>query len=214
MKMLKVFLLLLAIFLTLPTQSFCSAIDGGFEHSFTNKKNAVVTCRLSNPEEDHASTYALWFEAFSKTYSAFSLEDLQVTAFDSKESWLSGTFDVELQDFREQKQPLWMFQARIKERVVGAAILEPEKNVSSTLYVRQLAVHPNDQNQGIGRGMMEGIEKIFPSFDQIVLLVRSVNEPAIRFYEHLGYEQSGYMHPDYKNKPYIGFRKRMDHKSP
>lgn len=51
---------------------------------------------------------------------------------------------------------------------------------------------------------------MFASFDQIVLLVRTVNKPAIGFYEHLAYERSGYMHPEYKNKPYIGFRKHME----
>ena len=102
-----------------------------------------------------------------------------------------------------------MFQARIGEELVGAAILEPLKEEPSTIYVRQFAVHPNYQNQGIGRGMMETIERVFTEFDQLVLLVRSINNPAIHFYENLKYERSGYMHPDYRNKPYIGFRKQV-----
>lgn len=157
MKILKILVLLGAVFFGLPAKIFCCATECISENSFASKKNAVVTCRLAKPEEDLTSTRALWLDAFSKSYDVFSLEDLQVTAFDSKASWLSATFDEELEGFRDQKRTLWLFQTRMEEEVVGAAILEPLKEESSTLYIRQLAVHPSYQNQGIGRGMMETI---------------------------------------------------------
>lgn len=164
-------------------------------------------------EEDISQTISVFLLSFSKAYESFSKETLKLT-FNSKEEWLEATFKEEEQDFKAQKKPIWLLQAIDQENktVIGVATVEPDQaNPQTTLYIRQMAVHPSHQKKGIGREIVDVIEKRFSAqgFKDIVLLAREVNQPAIDFYTKVGFQSHGYKHPDYEGKPYIGFKKSI-----
>ena len=58
-------------------------------------------------------------------------------------------------------------------------------------WVNYLAVHPDQQRQGIGQRLMAEVERLLDDrgCPKVNLQVRESNEAVIRFYEALGYKQ-------------------------
>lgn len=61
------------------------------------------------------------------------------------------------------------------------------KEQDGTCYIEKLMVHPNYQNQGIGRQLMHSIEGLYPNC-RYELFTGSKSEKNIRLYEKLGYK--------------------------
>jgi len=72
--------------------------------------------------------------------------------------------------------------------LVGVLILKPYKK--QTLKMRQVAVHPNIQGNGVGTLLVNAAEILAKrkGYNQIVLHAR---ETAIKFYQNLGYQIVG-----------------------
>jgi ribosomal protein S18 acetylase RimI-like enzyme len=58
---------------------------------------------------------------------------------------------------------------------------------NDTCTVSRLMVDPKSQGRGIGRQLMQSLERLFPGVDRFELNTGSRSERNIRFYEHLGY---------------------------
>jgi ribosomal protein S18 acetylase RimI-like enzyme len=56
-----------------------------------------------------------------------------------------------------------------------------------TCYIGRLIVHPDYQKQGIGKSLMDEIEKIFISINRYELFTGSLSYKNISFYKKLGY---------------------------
>lgn len=206
MRLIK-FLVFLLSMSSIPYTISLQASDGLQEKD----SRASSALRWTEVEDDVSQAMRVFHMSFSKAYEPFSPEDLKLS-FASKKAWLDATFQEEEQDFKAQRSPIWLLQVidGSSQEIIGVATVEPDHGDSTTtLYVRQMAVNPPYQTKGIGREMMEAIEKRFSAqgFRDIVLLVREVNKPAIDFYTKIGFQPHGYEHPDYVGKPYIGFRK-------
>ena len=64
-------------------------------------------------------------------------------------------------------------------------------------YIMLIGVQPDRQGQGAGRALMAAAEQqMFTQVSDVFLLTSDFNQPAQRFYEHLGYTQIGSI-PDY-----------------
>jgi ribosomal protein S18 acetylase RimI-like enzyme len=56
-----------------------------------------------------------------------------------------------------------------------------------TCYIGRLIVHPDFQNQGIGTGLMRGIEETFKEARRFELFTGHKSEKNLHLYEKLGY---------------------------
>lgn len=60
-----------------------------------------------------------------------------------------------------------------------------------TVFLHQLYVQPEQQNQGVGKQLLAEIEACFPAAHRIQLHVFEKNRRAIHFYERCGYKIIG-----------------------
>ena len=97
--------------------------------------------------------------------------------------------DDELDNYRKLLKEGLSIGAYDDETLVGIAIIE-KKTWNRTLWVWEFHVHPDYQNKGIGRQMMEELVKIGRKADcrTIVCETQNTNVPAIRFYRKVGFE--------------------------
>lgn len=75
-------------------------------------------------------------------------------------------------------------------RLVATAMVGEDGHRGWVYYV---ATDPNAQGQGLGRSMMDAAEAWLAARGvwKVQLLVRGDNEKVKRFYEHLGYRETG-----------------------
>ena len=76
--------------------------------------------------------------------------------------------------------------ARISGKLVG--IGNAISDGSLVVYYPHMLVHPDHKGKGIGRSMMEQLQKRYESFHQQML---SADFDAVGFYKSLGFERAG-----------------------
>lgn len=81
------------------------------------------------------------------------------------------------------------------EEIGGMAFVKAP-NEEGIAYLSQLYVLPKLQGQGIGKDLLGEIELNFPEAKKMRLGVDSNNLKAIGFYEHMGYENTGFSFED------------------
>jgi len=83
--------------------------------------------------------------------------------------------------------------AQVADRTVGFALSAP--GILLGEYLRVLVVDPEVQTQGIGRRLMEELERrAFQRWPNVYLCVSDFNTGARRFYHRLGYNEVGLLH--------------------
>ena len=85
---------------------------------------------------------------------------------------------------------LWVAVDR-KNQPIGFALFVRHAGFLRSTYLRLIAVDPTLKRGGIGRALMERMERQALQPHGILLLVTSRNRKARRFYEALGYEKVG-----------------------
>lgn len=70
-------------------------------------------------------------------------------------------------------------------RILGYAIALP----GPTTTISELVVRPDARRQGRGRALVESLSPV--ETDRLVVMTPVDNEPAVRFYEQLGFEHDG-----------------------
>jgi ribosomal protein S18 acetylase RimI-like enzyme len=70
-------------------------------------------------------------------------------------------------------------------RIIGSA---KGYQKDSTCYIGKVIVHPELQNRGIGKRLMQEIESRFPSARRFELFTGSASQRNIAFYQKLGYQ--------------------------
>jgi len=90
-----------------------------------------------------------------------------------------------------------LFVATTKENIIGLALVALKKNIDDTifsprkyLHISEIAVAESHRGQGIGRSLMEKIHHWGreQGITEIELQVWERNDPAIVFYEKMGYQ--------------------------
>ncbi len=80
--------------------------------------------------------------------------------------------------------------ARISGRLIG--IGNAISDGFLVVYYPHMLVHPNYHGQGVGKAMMECLQKRYESFHQQMLVA---DGKAIEFYESLGFKRAGKTEP-------------------
>ena len=96
---------------------------------------------------------------------------------------LKWTEEEESWEPREQH-----FGVRVDSGVVACVVIRPLGNRAAKL--RQMAVEPAWQGTGIGRGLMEGVERILIT-DELDRIELNARDTAVGFYEKLGFRKMG-----------------------
>ena len=86
--------------------------------------------------------------------------------------------------------------AVVQGEVAGFAWVIERGGFDRSAYLRLIAVSADAQGGGVGRALMDDIERRILAGSDLVLLVTESNTAARGFYERLGYTQVGCM-PDY-----------------
>lgn len=94
---------------------------------------------------------------------------------------LVQTLDNMILEFEE----MLFLKATVNHSIVGSVRGKIHKK--NTCYIGRLMVHPSFQNQGIGKSLMEEIEKRFDQCDRYELYTGSRSVKNLHLYEKIGY---------------------------
>jgi ribosomal protein S18 acetylase RimI-like enzyme len=90
-----------------------------------------------------------------------------------------------LEEVEDQFRSHIFLKAVLNDKIIGS-VRATEKE--GTCYIGRLIVHPENQNQGLGRKLMQEIEKNFNSSNRFELFTGSLSYKNISFYKKLGYK--------------------------
>ena len=115
--------------------------------------------------------------------------DLQKLAYKS-EAEIYNDFAIPpliqtLEDLKEEAKNLIILKA-VEDRQIVGSVKAIKKD--GTCYIGRLIVHPDYQNKGIGKKLMEAIEKCFEGA-RYELFTGHLSEKNLAFYEKLGYKR-------------------------
>lgn len=104
--------------------------------------------------------------------------------------------------WQKEKQAL---TASDNDEIVGVIELTIQAGV---MYIDELIVASHRQGQGIGTQLMQKAEELAREKHlHKIYLDTGSNWPAVKFYENLGYQQTGILSKHYENLDYIIFTK-------
>ena len=84
-------------------------------------------------------------------------------------------------DFENQ----FFLKASLDGKIIGSVRAYAREG---TCYIGRLIVHPDFQNQGVGRKLMNEIEKIFSHCERFELFTGDRSKRNLYFYQKLGYQ--------------------------
>jgi len=122
------------------------------------------------------------------TKDAQVILDLQKLAYQS-EAAITGDYTIPplmqtLEEMEQDFQKQVVLKASIDGRIIGSVRAYVQEG---TCYIGRLIVHPNFQNQGIGKQLMRAIEEHFTKADRYELFTGQKSERNLYFYQKLGY---------------------------
>jgi ribosomal protein S18 acetylase RimI-like enzyme len=130
--------------------------------------NITIERASISDAEEILSLQKLAYGSEAETYNDFSIEPLVQT----------------LEELKKQIIDYIVLKAVVDETIIGS-VRAYEKN--GTCYIGKLMVHPDHQNKGIGKKLMDAIENLFPT-SRYELFTGSRSEKNIGLYEKLGYK--------------------------
>lgn len=178
-------LLVFALLLCLNTVAFA--------RDFTNFAHNGVEY-VWNETENYEKALTVYLNAFRKLYGELKVE--------KTEEHFREVMKHELELAAEHKDYIHWLLAKKEGQIVGLAIYEFDKYPA--LYVRELAVLPEYQNQGIGTQLTYAPLRQDSKIEKISIVTRHVNKSAVGFYKAIGFLPSSYMHPEYDPAKYCG----------
>lgn len=99
--------------------------------------------------------------------------------------WSEGIFK---ECFRALSYSCWVCEDS-DDALIGYCIISI---AAGEAHIMNISVHPDNQNQGIGRKMLEQmIKHARPKAEKIYLEVRPTNQTAVRLYRTLGFREIG-----------------------
>jgi ribosomal-protein-alanine N-acetyltransferase len=107
------------------------------------------------------------------------------------EPWITLQYDdTDVQGIVRSVAGANLLVAQVEARTVGFALSAP--GVLLGEYLKLLVVDPAFQSQGIGRRLMEDLERrAFQRWPNVYLCVSNFNTGARQFYRRFGYEEVG-----------------------
>ncbi|HMK53897.1 MAG TPA: GNAT family N-acetyltransferase [Methanobacteriaceae archaeon] len=111
----------------------------------------------------------LAYQSEAELYQDYTIKPLIQTLDEMKKDFESYTF----------------LKAVDNGKIVGSVrgkLLDPQ-----TCYIGRLSVHPDYQNQGLGKRLMEQIERVFKPCQRFELFTGHLSQKNIHIYQKLGY---------------------------
>jgi len=121
-------------------------------------------------------------------YDLHKILELQKIAF-LQEARLYNNFDIQplnqtMEEIESEFKTKTILKAEVSSRIVGSV----RANISENdCWVNKLMVHPDYQGQGIGKALLQEIEKYFPQIKKFKLGTGAKSKYNIRLYEKAGY---------------------------
>lgn len=114
--------------------------------------------------------------------------DLQKTAFRS-EAELYDNYTIEplmqtIDSIREDHKDHIFLKAIYQNSIIGSVKI---KGNGPAAWIGKLIVHPDYQNNGIGRKLMTAAEQLFPDLKEYILFTGNKSIKNITLYQSLGY---------------------------
>ena len=113
----------------------------------------------------------------------------------------------------EAPDDFWL-TAYTSKQPVAVAYCAPERMTQGTWNLLLIAVHPNQQRQGVGAALMHHVEAVLEARGERILLVETSGLPAFAgtraFYQHIGYVEEARIREYYQaGDDKIIFRKAL-----
>lgn len=126
----------------------------------------------------------------AKIYDLKEILQLQKMAYKS-EAELYNDFTIPpliqtLEQINDEFKTSVFLKAIENEKIIGS--VRGTLINSETCYIGRLIVHPDFQNQGIGKKLMEEIEDNFKECERFELITGHKSQKNIYIYEKIGYE--------------------------
>ena len=138
----------------------------------SDQKNAIVIVRAA--QDDLAAILALQKCAFvseAEIYGACCVAPLSQTIDEIRDEFATKTF----------------LKALRGSALIGSVRASDENGV---VHIEKLIVHPDCQNQGVGRRLMQAVEAAFPQARIFRLMTGHKSLKNIQLYQKLGYHIS------------------------
>ena len=90
-----------------------------------------------------------------------------------------------LEEIQKDFSKYVFLKAMLDEQIIGSVKANVEEG---TCYIGRLIVHPDHQNQGIGKKLMLAIENYFEKVIRFELFTGHKSEKNIHLYESIGYK--------------------------
>jgi ribosomal protein S18 acetylase RimI-like enzyme len=124
---------------------------------------------------------------------AQSILEIQKLAFRS-EAELHNNFNIPpltqtIESIREDFNTYEFYKLMVNNRITGSLKIRLIEN--DILWIGRLIVHPDFQNRGYGKALMQYIEKKYDNVAGYELFTGQKSERNIRFYQGLGYQIVG-----------------------
>ena len=168
------------------------------------QKNSIVTIEYvtSGALEEEKKVF---IRAFQAAYEGIPLAVLNV---ESIEAFLEAAFEDEPLDLNNPNKNVSCAVAKKGEAIVGVIFFEPGLQ-ENEVYIRQLAVEPAEQKQGIGQQLMMSIQTALPKTERLVVATRAVNVPARNFYKKIGFTECKEVPHGLNPERYVGYEKDL-----
>lgn len=177
-----------------------------FETSFNGKDNdTYVLAQIVEGNLDREE--ACFFNSFKTAYAHIPLESLGITNLDS---FLKAAFEDEPVDFANKDKDMKAFHVFDKNKnIVGYASFD--KVGPSKWYVRQLAIDPSHQKNGLGKHLVFAITHIEQNIQELELATRRINKNAVDFYINgLGFKEMEQTPHGLNPERYVGLVKHLN----
>jgi ribosomal protein S18 acetylase RimI-like enzyme len=172
---------------------FVSLNSFGYAAEFKNFTSNGVEY-VWDEEESYEAGLAVYLAAFRKLYAELQVE--------KSEEHFKEAMKHEMELAHDHSDYIHWVIAKKEGQIIGVGMFEflnyPE------VYVREIAVLPEFQRQGIGTQLTFAPLRSDSDIQKITLVTRHVNKPAVEFYKALGFDLSAYMHPEYDPAKYCG----------
>jgi ribosomal protein S18 acetylase RimI-like enzyme len=129
-----------------------------------------ITKAVFNDLEEILALQKLAFISEAELYDNYDIEPLQQT----------------IENIRADFETHIFLKAVYNGKIVGSV---KGRDTGEYCWIGKLIVHPDFQNQGLGRRLMKEIESLFPNTNQFVLYTGNRSDKNIYLYESLGYEK-------------------------
>jgi ribosomal protein S18 acetylase RimI-like enzyme len=147
----------------------CGGEIPGVDRNCTREKSGMTIERATlSDAEEILSLQELAYRSEAELYNDFSIPPLLQT----------------LEEVRKDFENQVFLKTVLDRKIVGSVRAFMKEG---TCYIGRLIVHPDFQNQGIGKELMNGIEETFKEARRFELFTGHKSEKNLHLYEKLGY---------------------------